>query len=133
MPLLMCTALQCYYAACTSQRRTLWTVFLGLILLVGPWYREFVGLSAVLVLFLEARRCRGRSVLTLVAGAGFFHALFPTAILHVTFFPGLPVRPVYARAVWGKRWLAGCLTGAVGAAGPGNCLLACTGAFSWTL
>lgn len=99
VPLLMCSALNCYYAALETKRPAARLTLLALILFIGPWYREFVGLTSLLILLLEARRIRCRSWISLLAALGFLQALFPTAILHALCFPDLPVQPVYRLGV----------------------------------
>jgi hypothetical protein len=96
VPLLMCSALLCYFRAVESPRPGPWLVGLLLILILGPWYREFVGLTPLLILFLEAQRGRCLSRISLLTGVCFLHALFPTAIPHLLFLPDLPIRPVFA-------------------------------------
>lgn len=106
VPLLMCGALNCYYSALESERPA-WLVPLGLILFIGPWYREFVGLTSLLILLLEARRVRCRSGVSALAAVCFLQAIFPTAIFHVLFFPDLPVQPVYQLGLLADQVAAG--------------------------
>ena len=95
VPLLYCLSLLCYWNLVEGKYRILCAMILGLLLLLGPWVREFFGLNALLLLFLEFRRTRRPTCIAAAALLGFVHALFPTALLHLLFLPQLPVRPVY--------------------------------------
>ena len=94
VPLLFCLSLLCYWNLVEGDRSILCAVVLILLLLLGPWVREFFGLNAILLLLLEFRRRRA-SWIGLVAALGFLHALFPTALVHFLFLPHLPLKPVY--------------------------------------
>src|ERR1700685_171040 len=95
--ILMCGALLLYGNAKTSSRPWIWEVPLCLLLLVGPWFREFAGVTPLLILAAEALCLLGRRSPTIlaIASIGFLHALFPTALVHFAAFPDLPVLPVY--------------------------------------
>jgi hypothetical protein len=107
VPLLACSALHCYFGIYEGRRPRGCLLGLALILFLGPWYREFVGLAAVLILFLELQNRRWLSGVSLLAGLGLLHALFPTALLHALFFPELPVQPVYSLGALGEQARAG--------------------------
>lgn len=107
VPLAMCLALHCYFRSLESPRHGWWLFALGVILFVAPWYREFAGLTPLLVLALELLAGRWRSGPVLVAGLAFAQALFPTALLHFAFFPELPLGPVYRLGVLGEQVRAG--------------------------
>jgi hypothetical protein len=107
VPLLICSALHCYFGIYEGRWPRLCLVGLSLILFLGPWYREFVGLAAVLVLFLEVQNRRWRSGVSFLAALGLLHALFPTALLHALFFPELPVQPVFRLGALGEQARAG--------------------------
>ncbi len=95
VPLFFCLSLLCH-ANIAEGRRTIlrWTVLL-LLLFFGPWVREFFGLNALLLIFLEWRRARRPTWLMGVAALGLLHFLFPTALMHWLFFPELPLKPVF--------------------------------------
>ena len=112
VPLLFCLSLLCYWAVVERRRPILAGAALVLLLLFGPWLREFFGLNALLLLFLELRRTRRPTWLMAAAALGFLHALFPTALLHWLYLPELPLRPVYQLGTLsaalgdGVRWQA---------------------------
>jgi hypothetical protein len=97
VPLLICGGLLLYGNAKTSRRPWVWEIPLGLVLLLGPWFREFAGVTPLLILAAEILCLVGRPSWTVVvlASVGFLHALFPTALVHFVAFPELPVLPVY--------------------------------------
>jgi hypothetical protein len=95
VPLFFCLSLLCYWNLVEGKHRTLCATGLILLLLLGPWLREFFGLNAVLLLFLECRRARKPTWIMGTAALGFLHALFPTALIHWLFAPQLPLLPVY--------------------------------------
>jgi len=94
VPLLFCMSLLCYWNLIEGRNRTVCAVTLVLLLVLGPWVREFFGLNSILLLLLELRRGRF-SWITIAAALGFLHALFPTALIHFLFLPTLEVKPVY--------------------------------------
>lgn len=91
--LVMCACLNGYFCYRDTGHGG-WLVGVALLLLLGPWYREFVGLTAALLVALELCRGRWRSPTVVIAALGFAHALFPTALSHLA-FPELPVQPVW--------------------------------------
>ncbi|MGH7174431.1 MAG: hypothetical protein ACRELF_02905 [Gemmataceae bacterium] len=95
VPLLFCLSLLCYWNLIEGKRRILCATGLVLLLFLGPWVREFFGLNALLLLFLELRRTRRPTWILGAAALGFLHALFPTALVHWLFLPQLPLLPVY--------------------------------------
>ncbi len=95
VPLLFCLSFLCYWNLIEGKRRSLCATGLLLLLLLGPWVREFFGLNALLLIFLEVRRCRRPSWIMGLAGLGFLHAVFPTALVHWLFLPQIPLVPVY--------------------------------------
>lgn len=92
--LLLCVGLNSYFSYRERPQEGWQLVVLAAVLLLGPWYREFVGLLALLLIVLELQRGAWRSRVVLLAGAGFAHAVFPTALLHLA-FSELPLRPVW--------------------------------------
>lgn len=113
VPLLFCLSLLCYWNLIEGRWRIPCAVVLVLLLLLGPWVREFFGLNALLLLFLELRRTRRPSWIMAAAALGFLHAMFPTALIHWLFLPQLPLLPVYRLGTLsgqlgsgGIRWFA---------------------------
>jgi hypothetical protein len=103
VPLAMCAALNCYFASAETGRRWPWLPLMALLLFVAPLYREFAGLTSLLILFLEMQRRRWRGATAATAAAAFAFALFPTALPRLLFFPDLPVAPVYQLGVLGEQ------------------------------
>jgi len=97
VPLFICVGLLLYARAKESRRAWVWYVLLSLVLVAGPWFREFAGVTPLLILAAEILRLFGRRQIAplAIAGAGFAHSLFPTALVRLIAFPGLPVVPVY--------------------------------------
>lgn len=95
VPLFFCLSLLCYWNLVEGKHRVWCAAGLILLLLLGPWLREFFGLNALLLLFLEFRRARRPTWIMGTAALGFLHALFPTALIHWLFLPHLPLLPVY--------------------------------------
>ena len=95
--LLVCLGLLLYWKIVETPHHAYWC-FAGLcaVLLLGPWYREFIGGLSILIIFLELQRARRPTALMLLAGLFLLHAVFPTAIVKVLAFPGLPLQPVFA-------------------------------------
>jgi hypothetical protein len=107
VPLGMCGALNCYFAARESGRAWPWLPLMGLLLFATPLYREFAGIAPLLILFLEIQRRRWRSGAAILSVLAFVHGLFPTAAPHYLFFPDLPVAPVYQLGALGEQTRAG--------------------------
>jgi hypothetical protein len=76
---------------------------LCVVLLLGPWFREFIGLLPLLIFFLEAQRARRPTVIMSVAGIFFFHSIFPAAIVKLSVYPDLPLYPVFAMGHLGHQ------------------------------
>ena len=70
-------------------------MLMGVLLFAAPLYREFAGVSPLLILFLELQRGRWRSGAVVLSALAFAHAVYPTALPHYLFFPSLAVAPVY--------------------------------------
>ncbi|HEY5315325.1 MAG TPA: hypothetical protein VIK18_22530 [Pirellulales bacterium] len=95
VPLLICLALLLYWQIVEAPRGRWFKVCaLAAVLLIGPWCREFCGVSCLLIAFLELRRARRPTPLMAMAGVFFLHAVFPTAIVKFLFLPELPLLPV---------------------------------------
>jgi hypothetical protein len=110
VPLLILLSLICYFRALETTSKTarfLSVSGIAATFLVGPWVREFIGISPFLILVLEFQRKRCMSLVSVMAAVFAFHAVFPTALLHVLFFPDLPIRPVFMFGNLGHYLLAG--------------------------
>ncbi len=95
VPLFICLGLWLYRRTSEAkQRRWLWGLGLAFALLMGPWVREYIGIVAALIIFLELQQHRRVTWFLVLALLGFLHALFPTALLHL-FLPELPLVPVF--------------------------------------
>jgi hypothetical protein len=115
VPLLICLGLLCYWKACeVSRGRGFFLACLALILLAGPWFREFLGIVPILIGFLEVRRARRLTPMMGLAIFGLLHAVYPMALIKLLFLPELPLRSVFALGNLGHvmedhrvRWQAG--------------------------
>jgi hypothetical protein len=98
VPLMICLGLLTYWrlAEATGARRWACAAALAVVLLVGPWVREFIGIVPLLILWEEWKRARRPTWVMALAGVFFLHALFPTALMKVLIFPNLSLRPVFA-------------------------------------
>ncbi len=95
VPLFICLGLWIYRKTAEAEKHQgLWGLGLTLVLLTGPWIREYIGIVAGLIIFLELQRHRRITWIALLSLLGFLHALFPTALLHA-FLPKLPLVPVF--------------------------------------
>lgn len=95
VPLFICLGLWLYRKTSEAQQhRRLWGFGLTLALVTGPWVREYIGIVAGLIIFLEFQQHRRVTWISVLALLGFLHALFPTALLH-WFLPKLPLVPVF--------------------------------------
>ncbi len=95
VPLFICLGLWLYHKTADAARhRWLWGSALALTLITGPWVREYIGIVAALIVFLELQQHRRVTLILVLAVLGFLHALFPTALLH-PFLPQLPLVPVF--------------------------------------
>jgi hypothetical protein len=72
-----------------SERKR-WLLALGVLLLLGPWIHEFIGLAAILIIVREIIFSRGVRLVGIIACIGFLHALLPTLLVSV-FVDNLPV------------------------------------------
>jgi hypothetical protein len=115
VPLSICLSLLLYWHATDGPRLRIWSVVaLCLMMLTGPWLREFTGIIPILVGCLELSRARRLTPLMCVAAVFFAHAVYPTALLKLLFFPELPLLPVTKLGHLGTqmsgaalRWFAG--------------------------
>jgi hypothetical protein len=89
--------LVCYFKmADTKSYKVLWFNGLILCMLIGPLFREFIGLLPLLIVILEVQRLWRFSWLMIVALIFFLHALFPTALIKWLIFPKIQILPVFA-------------------------------------
>jgi hypothetical protein len=97
VPLVVCLGLLCYWRGAEGGKtRWLCRGVLAAMFLLGPWYREFLGILPLLVGFLEWQRARRLTILMGMAGLGLLHALYPTALVKLLVFSELPLAPVFA-------------------------------------
>lgn len=99
VPLAICSVLLLYWRLVdgweAGQRRPWALVGLGTLMLFGPWFREFIGLGAALVIGLEVLR-RGRPTwLAGFAALSLLHAVYPTSIVRLLAYPELPFVPIH--------------------------------------
>jgi hypothetical protein len=95
--LLVCLGLLLYWKIIETPHHAYWCLAgLCAVLLLGPWYREFIGGLSILIIFLELQRARRPTPLVFLAGLFLLHAVFPTALVKLTAFPSLPLQPVFA-------------------------------------
>ena len=94
VPLLICLGLLCYWRTLEPGRH--WLAYTGLlvILVLGPWYREFLGIVPILIGFLELQRMRRPTLQLFIATVALMHAVYPTAFLKLICFHDLPLKPV---------------------------------------
>jgi len=95
VPLLICLALLCYFKMRDPGSHGCARFTLFAILICGPWFREFIGIVPILIVFLELERYRRLTPIMIAAGLCFLHALYPTALIKWTFFAELPLKPVF--------------------------------------
>ena len=102
VPLMICVGLIFYWRAVESSPiKKLYLCGLFAVLLVGPLFREFIGILPLLIIFLEAQKKKRPTILMGVAAVFFVHALYPTALIKWSFYPTLPLRPVFAMGYLG--------------------------------
>ena len=78
VPLFICLGLLTYWHIQDSGWRSRWGYeVLILILFVGPWFREFIGLTAILVALLDIIERRRLTWITLIAPLGWLTRYFP--------------------------------------------------------
>jgi hypothetical protein len=107
VPLAICVSLNCYFASLESKRPWIWLILTAVLLFAAPLYREFAGVTPLLVLFLELQQGRWRIAAIILSTLAFAHAVYPTALLHYLFFPSLAVAPVYQLGALGAQAGAG--------------------------
>jgi hypothetical protein len=115
VPLWICASLLLYWHAVEGTAgRGCATAALCVMMLLGPWLREFIGIVPLLVGCLELSRARRPTPLLGIAVVFFAHAVYPTALLALLFFPDLPMLPVSQlgnlgsqMSSTGVRWFAG--------------------------
>jgi len=96
VPLIIAFGLDTYLGTYSSDKGSSCRVaIVGLLMLIGPWFREFTGVLPFLILLLEIWRRPSRSVWLVTTFLGCLHALFPTALISWILFPQLPILPVF--------------------------------------
>lgn len=104
VPLIVCSELLLYWKiTSTSRFRRVCIVLLCLLYLVGPWFREFIGMTALMIVFLELRSHKRLTILTCISAAFFLHALYPTALVHLFFFEDLPLGSIFSLGSLGDQ------------------------------
>jgi hypothetical protein len=104
VPLMICLGLLLYWRTVERAENKVWYgIGLIAILIFAPWFREFVGLLPLLIIFLEAQRARGPTVLMGVAGLCFIHAIYPTALVKWLSYPNLEIQPIFAMGHLGVK------------------------------
>jgi hypothetical protein len=96
VPLLMCAGLLVYWRAKETRglKHVAYLVLLVTLFILGPWYREFLGVVPLLVLAAEIFDPKRSPAVITLAALGFAHALFPGALPHLLAFPAAPLAPV---------------------------------------
>ena len=103
VPLLICLGLILYWKILEKPRlKNYYFIALCLVLFLGPWFREFIGLLPLLLIIQEFQRRRYFSRIFAISSLAFLHALYPTAITRLV-FPGLPLKPIFAIGLLGSR------------------------------
>lgn len=75
-------------------RRLLEIAGLAFTLLIGPWYREFLGVIAALIIAEELWVCRRPTWVMGLAALGFVHGLFPMLLPKLLINPAVPLIPI---------------------------------------
>lgn|GEM_PF-6589950 len=97
VPLMICLGLLLYWKVVEStSKKGLYIFGLCVLLLLGPWFREYISVLSLLIIFLEAQRTHQPTLLMGIAGVFFLHGLFPTAFIKLFAYPQLPLVPVFA-------------------------------------
>jgi len=76
-------------------------VLLALTMILGPWYREFIGILPLLIIACEILAPKKSIAVLVVAVAGLGHAIFPTILMKV-FFHSLPANSVFSMGLLGQ-------------------------------
>lgn len=80
---------------------------LCVIMFVAPWFREFIGILALLVILLEFQRVRRPTLLAGVAAAALLHAVYPTSLVALLVSRELPVTSIFSMGFLGAQLGAG--------------------------
>ena len=95
VPLFICLGLLTYWRIQDSGWKSRGGhVLLALILFLGPWFREFVGLTAILVAMLDFSERPRPTWVKLICALGLAHALFPGWVVH-WFIPTAPTSSIF--------------------------------------
>ncbi len=105
---MICLGLLFYFNALKAGPfRPLYLVGLGLMLLIGPWFREFIGITPLLIIFLEWQRNRRSTWLMGIAVLFFIHALFPMAIVKWILYPDVKITSIFSIGLLGSQMALG--------------------------
>ncbi len=89
VPIWMCAGVLAFLAARRTGRA--WpALVLGAILITGPFVREFLGVLPVILIFLEWSIYQRNRWWIISLALAALHALFPTALVKLLFYPELP-------------------------------------------
>jgi hypothetical protein len=101
----ICAGLLLYWEGlkATGSTRRFCFAGLALMMLIGPWIREFCGLLPILILVLEAQRVRKPSWLGFMSALFFCHALYPALIPSLTIAPGIAVKNIFQMGSLGTQ------------------------------
>jgi len=103
VPLFICASLLAYWRLADSGYRSVALhVALLALFIAGPWFREFIGVSPLLVGLLDLLTRRRPTAVTLIAALGFLHAVYPGWIVQ-PFVATAPLLPVYEMGFLGGR------------------------------
>ncbi|MCB9771693.1 MAG: hypothetical protein H6754_04025 [Candidatus Omnitrophica bacterium] len=103
VPAIICLGLDLYFQIREDKRPQLGLkIALFLTMFFGSFYREFIGVLPLLIIFLEILYQKKITKLLMAAVVSFFHALFPTAMMRI-FFHDLPLSPVFKIGLLGER------------------------------
>jgi hypothetical protein len=107
VPLFICLGLLLYWRSLESGRQGGWyRVALAAVIFLGPWFREFIGLAATMIIVLELCRVGRPTFLMTMAALALLHAIFPTFIISMLVYPDLPVAPVFSMGHLGNQLAA---------------------------
>ena len=103
VPLFICLGLLTYWHIQDSGWKSRGGhVLLVLILFLGPWFREFIGLTTILVAMLDLIQRRRPTWITLICALGLAHAIFPGWIMH-QFIPTVPADSIFSMGSLGTQ------------------------------
>ena len=102
VPIIFGTGLILYWdITIRNSKKSLFT--LCLVLLIGPYFREFTGLLPILLVFLDILKNKKPGYITYIAIVGFVHALYPTFIVKIIAYPELPLVSIFEMGHFGEQ------------------------------